>query len=90
LSLRAGVPCVVIRIVFIFRAVVGDALNHDFGIVAASERTLRVRPIVFGLALVVGWHRLVSFLTVERTETFDFLLISVSFCVGASIRLCSL
>ena len=64
LSLRDGVPRVVIRIVFVFRAVVGDALNHDFGIVAASEGTLRVGPIVFGLAFVVVGHRPWAFLVV--------------------------
>ena len=64
LGLRDGVPCVVIRIVFIFRAVVGDALNHDFGIVAASEGALRVGPIVLGLAFVVAGHRPWAFLVV--------------------------
>ena len=66
MSLRDSVPCVVIRIVFIFRAVVGDALNHDFGIVAASERTLRVGPIVLGLGFVLVGHRPWTFLSVAQ------------------------
>ena len=52
LGLHDGKPRVVIRIVFIFRAVVGDALNHYFGIVAAGQGALRIRSIVLGLALV--------------------------------------
>src|SRR5882762_7436514 len=51
------VSCVVIRVVLIFRPVVGDALNHDFGGVAAGEGALRVCPIVLGLAFVVAGHR---------------------------------
>ena len=65
LGFRDGMPCVVIRIVFIFRAVVGDALNHDFGIVAASEGALRIGPIVLGLAFVVAWHLPWAFLVVS-------------------------
>ena len=62
LSLRHRAPCVIIRIVFVFRAVVGDALNDDFGIVAAGEGALRVGPIVFGLAFVVAGNGPSSFL----------------------------
>jgi len=54
LSFRNGVPCVIIRIVFVFRAIVGDALDHYFGVVAAGEGALGVGPIVFGLAFVVA------------------------------------
>jgi len=66
LSLRDSVPCVVIRIVFIFRAVVGDAPNHDFGIVAASERTPRVGPIALGLGFVLVRQGPWTFLSVAQ------------------------
>jgi hypothetical protein len=59
-----GAPSVVIRIGFIVRAVIGDALNHDFGIVAAREDALRVGPIVLGLAFVFAGHRPQAFLVV--------------------------
>jgi len=64
LGFRDGMACVILRIVFIFRAVVGDALNHDFGIVAASEGALRVGPIVLGLAFVVAGYPPWAFLVV--------------------------
>src|SRR5216683_7063074 len=49
LSLHNCVPCVIIRIVFSVRAVVGDALDHDFGGVTAGEGALRKSPVMFGL-----------------------------------------
>src|SRR5229473_1090023 len=56
LCLCDGVPCVINRIGFILRAVVGDALDNDFGVVAAGEGALGVGPVVFGLAFVVVRH----------------------------------
>src|SRR5258708_39238765 len=49
-------PRVIIRIGFIFRTVVGDALKDDLGIVAAGEGALRVGPVVLGLALMAARH----------------------------------
>ena len=63
-SFRDSVARVVNRIVFVFRAIVGDALDDDFGVVAASESALRVGPIVLGLAFVVAGHRPWAFLVV--------------------------
>jgi hypothetical protein len=57
LSFRHGVASVVIRIAFVVRAAVGDALNNDFGIVTAGEGALRMSPIVLGLAFVVVGHQ---------------------------------
>jgi len=37
LSLHDSVPCVVNRIAFVLAAVVGDALDHDFGVVASAR-----------------------------------------------------
>ena len=45
LCLCDGVPCVINRIGFILRAVVGDALDNDFGVVAAGEGALGVGPV---------------------------------------------
>ena len=56
MSLGHSAPCVVVRVVFVFRAIVGDALDHYLGIVAAGEGALRVGPIVLGLAFVVAGH----------------------------------
>ena len=42
LSLHDGMPCIVNRIAFVVRTVVGDALDHYLGIVAAGEGALRV------------------------------------------------
>ena len=56
LGLDDGMPCIVIGIVFIFRAIVGDTLNYYIGIVAAGEGAFSVSPILFGLAFVVGVH----------------------------------
>ena len=52
-----GVASIIFRISFIFGAVVGDALDHDFGIVAAGKRALGISPIVFRLALVHAQQR---------------------------------
>jgi hypothetical protein len=54
LSFRHGVACVVIRIAFVVRAVVGDALNR---VVTAGEGALRISPIVRGSAFVVVGHQ---------------------------------
>src|SRR6266567_4525305 len=68
LSFRHGVARVVIRIVFVVRAVVGYALNNDFGIVAAGEGALRISPIVLGLALVVVGHQPLAFLVLAKVS----------------------
>lgn len=47
-----GKPCVVGRVVFVFRAVVCDALNYYLGIVAAGEGAFGEGPIAFGLTFV--------------------------------------
>src|SRR5260370_36191005 len=52
--------------VFFVASVVGDALDHDFGIVAAGEGALRVSPIVFGLAFVVSRGRALALSVVTR------------------------
>jgi hypothetical protein len=62
LSPRHRPPCVIIRIVFVFRAVVGDPLDDDFGIVTTGKGALRVGPILFGLAFVVAGNGPSSFL----------------------------
>jgi len=41
LSLHDGVPCVVNRIVLSSERVIGDALNHDFSVVAAGEEGMQ-------------------------------------------------
>ena len=53
---------IILWIVFVVRTVVGDALDHDFGVVASGEGALRVGPIVFGLAFVVAGNGPSSFL----------------------------
>jgi hypothetical protein len=45
---------IVERVVFIFRAVVGDALHDFLRVVAAGEGAFRLRPITFRLAAVSG------------------------------------
>ena len=47
-------------------AVVGDALDDDFGIVTAGEGALGVCPIAFRLAFVVTGYRPSSFLAVGK------------------------
>jgi hypothetical protein len=54
LSLVYREPRVVERVVFIFRAVVGDALHDFLRVVAAGEGAFRIRPITFRLAAVSG------------------------------------
>jgi len=53
-------PRVVIRIVFIFRAVVGDALNHYFGIVAAGQCALSRTPNRARIGSCARWSVSVS------------------------------
>ena len=65
-SLHHRMPGVITWIVFVIRAVVGDALNDDFGIVAAGEGALRVGPIVLGLAFMFGGHRSSPFLGLAK------------------------
>src|SRR5712692_5716528 len=52
LSLHDSESGVVVRIGFIVRAIVGDTLDYNFGIVAAGEGAFGVSPILFGLAFV--------------------------------------
>ena len=59
---------VVFGIRLVLRAIVRDALDYDFGIVATGQGALRVRPIVFGLALVVGWQRPLPLLVVPKVS----------------------
>ena len=61
-----SVSCVIVRIVFSVRAIVGDALDHDFGIIATGEGAFRVSPIVFGLAFVVARNGPPSFLGLAK------------------------
>lgn len=46
---------VVLRIGFFDSAIVRNASDYDFGIVAPRECPLGVGPIAFGLAFVIGW-----------------------------------
>jgi len=48
---------IVLRIVLVIGAVVGNALDDDLGIVTAGEGALRVCPIAFRLAFVVTGYR---------------------------------
>lgn len=57
LGLRHGAASVVFGVGFILCAVVSDALDDYFGVVAACEGALRIGPIAFGLAFVVARHR---------------------------------
>src|SRR5271156_1517879 len=66
LGLRHGAASVVFGVRFILCAVVGDALNDDFVIVAAGEGALGVSPIVFGLALVFAGNGPSSFLAFAK------------------------
>ena len=50
LSFDDGMPSVVIRIGFVVRAIVGNTLGDEVGIVTASEDTFGVSPIMFRLA----------------------------------------
>ena len=61
-----GVACVIIRIGFVVCAVVSDALDYDFGVVAAGEGAFRVGPIAFGLAFVVTGHRPLPMLVLAK------------------------
>ena len=66
LGFRDSMPRIVNRIVFVFPAIVGDALNDHFGVVATSESAFRIGPIVLGLAFVVAGHRPRAFLVVAK------------------------
>src|SRR5579859_2887421 len=59
---------VVIGICFILRAVVSNALDHYFWVVAPGEGALRVGPIVLGLAFVVVGKRAPSFLGLAKVS----------------------
>src|SRR5208283_91476 len=59
-----GAACVILRIAFIFRSVVGDALDYDFGIVATGESAFCEGPIALGLAFVFSSHCPLPFLGV--------------------------
>src|SRR5437660_12404845 len=50
LSLGHSVSCVIDRIGFVFRAVVGNALDDEFGIVTPRQGAFCIGPIVLGLA----------------------------------------
>ena len=50
LSLDDGMPCVVIRIGFVVRAIVGNTPGDKVWIVTTGERTFGVSPIVLRLA----------------------------------------
>ena len=56
LSLDDGMPCVVIRVGFVVRAIVGNTPGDYFWIVTTGEGTFGVSPIVLRLAPVVGGH----------------------------------
>jgi hypothetical protein len=66
LSFCDGAAWVIVRIAFVVRAVVSDALDGDFGVVASGEGALRVSPIMFGLALVVTGNIPSSFLGLAK------------------------
>lgn len=66
LCLCDSMPCVIDRIGFVFRAVAGDALDHDFGVVTTGEGALRVGPVVLGLALMVARHGPLALSVVAR------------------------
>lgn len=53
LGFRHGVAGVVIGVLFVLRAICSNALDDEFGIVAAGKCALRVGPIVLRLAFVV-------------------------------------
>ena len=50
LSLYDGMPCVVIRIGFVVRAIVGDTLGDEVWIVTTGESTFGVSPVMLRLA----------------------------------------
>ena len=68
LSPRYRPACVIIRIVFVIRAVVGDPLDDDFGIVTTGQGALRVGPILFGLAFLVAGNDPPSFLGLAKVS----------------------
>src|SRR6266581_1980660 len=61
-------PRVILRIVLVVGAVVGNALDDGFGVVAAVEGPFCEGPIIFGLALVVGGHGSLTFLTLDSVS----------------------
>src|SRR5579863_1723877 len=48
---------VIFRVRLVFRPVIGDALDHQFRIVATLKSAVGVSPVAFGLALVAGPDR---------------------------------
>ena len=72
LGLRDGVMGIVIRVSFILRSVIGDALDYYFRIVAAGEGALRIGPVMLGLAQWTRRRRSWRLRMVTRPEiTFD-------------------
>jgi len=93
LSLCNGVPSIIIWIGFIFRAVVGDALDYHFRVVTTGEGAFRVSPIAFGLALVVVGKRAPSFLGLAKVpRRFGWVFVNREFagrvdCIAFLARL---
>src|SRR5215472_2039418 len=70
---------VVVRM-FLFAAVVGDPLDHGFGVVSAGKGAFGEGPIVLGSALVIGRHGSPTLLTLDSERVCS----SESSCTGKS------
>src|SRR5260221_6686314 len=55
-SFLDGMACVVVWVSLVHRAIVRNASNDHFGVIAASESAIRISPIFFGLAAVSCRH----------------------------------